>query len=57
MRDRAIVDIHDVYEYREVEINIVPQGELEPSWRFSVFLAVGAIFGEFIKRRFVDFMP
>ena len=56
MQDRVIIDIHDIYDDRKVEINFFAQHEFEPFWRLAVFLTESAELRESIEHSFVYFM-
>ena len=56
MQNEIIVDIHDIYDDRKVEINFFAQHEFKSFWRFVVFLTENAEFDESIEHNFVYFM-
>ena len=56
MQNWTAVNVHDVYKYRVIEVEILSQGELESAWGTSVFLAKRAELGELIKGLFGDIM-
>jgi hypothetical protein len=52
----ASVNIHDVYDYAIVEVDVLAKGETESAWGSSMFLAVMAIFCEIFEGLLVNFV-
>jgi hypothetical protein len=50
------VNIHDVYDYAIVEVDVLAKGETESAWGSSMFLTVMAIFCKIFEGLLVNFV-